>query len=96
MLPDGGMIVKTVQVKVLVSFGNLQRGDTAAVQLNPCVQGWINAGLVEVDGGGEDQAGPGGPEPDDDKRDPLGAAGSESAGGAEGASFGAGPYGAPA
>ena len=55
--------VKTVHVRALHSFNEIQKDDEADLELTPRVQGWINAGLMEVLGGGADQAGPGGAEP---------------------------------
>lgn len=87
--------MKKARIRVLVSFGNLQIGDTADLMMNPCVQGWANAGLVEVTEYGAYPARQSGPEQDDDERDPVRAEGGESAGGAASEGFGSGSYGSP-
>ena len=83
---------ETVHVRVLVSFDAVRAGDVAHLERTPRVQGWIDAGLVEVlDGTAE--AGPGGAEPDDNERVTDGTQRSSSAGGEQGEGFGAGGYG---
>ena len=83
-----------VRVRARVSFNGLHRGDEGDVIMNEVMQGWIDAGLMEViDGTGE--AGPGGAEPDAHERVADGAAGSGEAGSEPGEGFGAGAYGAP-
>lgn len=88
-------VLKTTHVRVLVSFDDVKAGDVAHLALTPRIQGWIDAGLVEVLDG-EGQVGPGEFEPDDHERVPGGTEGSVPASGEPGESFGAGPYGAPA
>lgn len=83
-------------IRVRSSFNGMRKGDTATVELDERVQGWVRAGLVEVTGHGTDQAGPGGAEPDDYERVPEGAEGGEQAGGEPGQDFGSGAYGSPA
>lgn len=85
-----------VRLRVLVSFNDLQQGESADVLLDARVQGWIKAGLVEVDAHGEDPAGQGSAEPDDHERVADGAARGEQAGGEPGEGFGAGSFGASA
>jgi hypothetical protein len=87
---------ETVHIHVLVSFGDVKAGDLAHLERTPRVQGWIDAGLVEVLDDGESEAGQGAAESADDERVTDGAEGGEPAGGEPGQSFGAGPYGAPA
>lgn len=53
-----------VRIRALLSFGTVVAGDEADLVLDQRVQGWINAGLVKVVDGGQDQAGPSGSEPD--------------------------------
>ena len=84
---------ETVHVRVLVSFDAVRAGDVAHLERTPRVQGWIDAGLVEVLDG-KDQAGPGSAEPDDNERVTGGTEGSVPAGGESGEGFGAGGYGA--
>ena len=86
----------TVRVRALISFNDVQAGDTADLALDARVQGWINAGLVEVVGGGTGTAGPGGPATGDDERVQAGAEGVVPPGGEPGEGFGSGAYGAPA
>lgn len=81
-----------VNVRVLISFGDVKAGDVAHLERTPRVQGWIDAGLVEVLGG-ESEAGPGSPDPDDNERVTGGVEGSVPAGGEQGEGFGAGGYG---
>jgi len=57
---------KTVRVRVLTSFNGMYAGDEADLPLTARVQGWVNAGLAEIDG--ESATGPGGSEPDDAER----------------------------
>lgn len=61
--------MKVVHIKANVSFMDVRRGDESVSPLDATVQGWINAGFVtvleELDDG-EDQAGPGSAEPDDE------------------------------
>lgn len=90
------MSARTAEVRVLISFDDVKRGDVARMELTPRVREWIRIGLVEVVGRGKDQAGPGGAESDDHERVTDGAAGGVPSGGEPGESFGAGPYGAPA
>ncbi len=85
--------LKYARVRVLTSFNGMRRGDEADVELNPRVQGWVNAGLVEVIGSGTGAAGPGGAEPDDHQRDAVRASGSGASGGEPGEGFGTGGYG---
>jgi hypothetical protein len=87
---------ETVHIHVLVSFGDVKAGDLAHLERTPRVQGWIDAGLVEVLDDGESEAGQGAAEPADDERVEGGAEGSIPASGEPGQSFGAGPYGSPA
>ena len=85
-----------VRVRVLISFNDVQKGDEADLYgLNDLVQGWVNAGLVEVLNG-PDPAGSSGAEQDDNERVQGGAEGSLPAGGEPGEGFGSGGYGAPA
>jgi hypothetical protein len=56
-----------VRVRVRTSFNGMVAGDEADVELNARVQGWLNAGLMEVVSG-ESTAGPGSTEPDTDER----------------------------
>jgi hypothetical protein len=70
--------VTVVRIRILVGFNNLRAGDESVTDLDPRVQGWVNAGLaeivstetvpmeleLEVSDGGADPAGPGEPEPD--------------------------------
>jgi hypothetical protein len=58
-------IAKNVTIRARVSFNMVQIGDTANVPLDARVQGWLDAGLVEVIHGAG-QAGPGSAEPDAD------------------------------
>lgn len=82
----------TIHVRVLISFGDVKAGDIAHMERTPRVQGWIDAGLVEVlDGEGE--AGPGGADTDDREGLEDGAASGGPAGGEPGEGFGAGGYG---
>lgn len=83
-----------VRIRVLTSFNGMVRKDEADVHLSARVQGWIDAGLVEVVDGGKDQARPGGTEPATDGGVPFGAGGGSTAGGEPGPGFGAGGYGA--
>ncbi len=85
-----------VRVRVLVSFNDVQKGDEADLYgLNDLVQGWVNAGLVEVLSG-TDPTGSGAAESDADQRVQGGVEGSLPAGGDPGEGFGTGAYGAPA
>lgn len=90
------VVPKTVQVRVKArtSFNEIVQGDEATLELTPKVQGWINAGLVEVVNDGEAEAGPGSAEPDDNERVTAGADRSVKAGRQPGKGFGAGGYGA--
>lgn len=87
---------KTVHLRIRTSFNGMQIGDDAVVELNATVQGWLNAGVAEVIEDGEDQARPGGAEPDDDERLAAGAARGVASGGEPGQGFGAGSYGTSA
>lgn len=81
-----------IHIRVLISFGDVKAGDIAHLERTPRVQGWIDAGLVEVlDGEGE--AGPGSTDTDDREGLEGGAAGSSPAGGEQSEGFGAGGYG---
>ena len=75
------------RVRVLVAFGDLKPGDETDLPLNPCVQGWINAGLAKVVDDGTGQAGQGRAEQDD----PGGVAGRTGDNGAAGDEQGEGP-----
>lgn len=66
---------KFVTLRVRHSFNGMYAGDTATVELNERVQGWINAHVVEVIDTGaevtdsaESETGPGGPEQGDPQR----------------------------
>lgn len=90
------MARKTTQrarIRVRTSFEDLRRGDEAVVDLNVRVQGWLEAGLVEVVGGGEGEAGPGSFEPAAVPRKPRGAGDGVEAGREPGEGFGSGGYG---
>ena len=59
------------RLEVLVSFNGLRVGDFAQTEIDDTVRGWVSAGLVRIEHtwseggeGGEDQVGPGEPEPD--------------------------------
>ena len=59
---------KIVTVEVTRSFDNFRVGDSATVELDPLVQGWVNAGVMrlrEAVQGGEDTAGQGATGPHD-------------------------------
>lgn len=82
-----------IHVRVLISFGDVKAGDLAHLERTPRVQGWIDAGLVEVLDG-TSTAGPGESATDDHERLEGGAADSVPAGSEQGEGFGAGGYGA--
>lgn len=84
---------KHVRVRVRISFNGLRRGDESLAVMDDRLQSWVNAGLVEVIGDGEDQTGPGRAESDNHERDPDGVARGGPAGGEPGEGFGAGGYG---
>jgi len=88
------MVKRTLHVRVRISFNGMRKGDEAIVPDSPRVLAWIAGGLMEVIGGGEDQAGPGGAEQDAYERVADGAEGSGPAGGEPGQGFGAGAFGA--
>lgn len=78
----GTVKVTMAHIRVEAGFNGMRRGDEAVVELDARVQGWVNAGLVkvldwadsevELVDGGEDQAGPGGAEPDAPGSEPDG------------------------
>ncbi|MEU7010366.1 hypothetical protein [Streptomyces sp. NPDC046332] len=58
----------TARVRARRSFMDIREGHEATVVVDSVVQGWIDAGhmdIVEEVDGGEDPAGPGSAEPDD-------------------------------
>ena len=81
------------RVRVRTAFNGMHAGDEALLEIDARVQGWINAGVVEVVDG-TDQARSGGAEPNAHERDPDRTAGSGSAGREPGEGFGTGGYGA--
>lgn len=83
-----------VRVRVRTSFNGMHAGDEAVTTMDDRLQGWLNAGLVEVTGDGQDPAGQGSAEPDAAGGQPDGAGDSGPAGGEQGEGFGAGGYGA--
>lgn len=85
--------LETIHVRVLISFGDVKAGDIAHLERTPRVQGWIDAGLVEVLDG-ESEAGPGSADPDDREGLESGTADSVPAGGEQSEGFGAGAFGA--
>ena len=82
-----------VRIRVLTAFNGMRRGDAADVHLTDRVQGWVNAGLVEVESGGKDQARPGRTEPTAERGVPFGTGDGGPAGDEPGEGFGAGGYG---
>ncbi|MGS2588101.1 hypothetical protein [Streptomyces hebeiensis] len=64
---------RRAEVTVLVSFNGMVAGDTATVDVNERVQGWINAGLAREVNGGTSTARPGSAEPNDPGSKPQGA-----------------------
>lgn len=84
---------KTLRIRVRTSFNDLVRGDEADLELTPKVQGWLNAGLVEVVPDGASEAGQSSAEPDDNERVPTGADRSVKASRQPGEGFGTGGYG---
>ena len=89
---DKAPTAETVKVTVLIAFNGMYAGDTADTELTPAVQGWIDAGLVRVDGA--DQVGPGRTVADDPRGVAAGARGGGAAGDEPSEGFGAGSYGA--
>lgn len=83
-----------IHVRVRISFNGMRKGDEATVPDSPRVRAWIDGGLMEVVGDGENQAGPGSAEPDADERDAERTEGSGPSGGEPGQGFGTGGYGA--
>ena len=83
---------ETVKVTVLIAFNGMYAGDTADTELTPAVQGWIDAGLVRIDGA--NPVGPGRTVADDPRGVASGAGGSGAAGDEPSEGFGAGSYGA--
>lgn len=53
----------TVRLRARVSFMDIREGDESVSVLDETVQGWLNAGFVEVIDGGETSAGPSSAEP---------------------------------
>lgn len=76
---------------VLVSFNNMYKGDTADVEMSDRVQGWVNAGVVRVDGAS--QTGPSAAEPDHQGSVTLGTGDDIAPGDEPGEGFGSGGYG---
>lgn len=85
---------KTVRVRATVSFHDIRRGDESTIALDPIVQGWINAGLLEVIDGGKDSARQGSAKPDDSGGVAARAGNGSAASAEQGQGFGAGGYGA--
>lgn len=56
--------ITLVHLRARVSFMDIREGEESMSVLDETVQGWINAGFVEVVDGGEATAGPSGAEPD--------------------------------
>lgn len=61
-----------VRLTVRTSFNGLYKGDTAVVQYDDRVRGWVAAGLVSVERvtDAPSEAEPGGAEPDDQGSEP--------------------------
>lgn len=88
-----GKLIKSVTIRVLTSFNGMHRGDESTIPLSSTVQGWINAGLVEVMARGTDPAGQGAVEQADQGGIAFGAGDSGQAGDEPGEGFGSGGYG---
>lgn len=87
---------KIVTVEVTRSFDNFRVGDSAMVELDPLVQGWVNAGVMrlrEAVQGGEDTAGPGATGADDLRGSESGPAQESTAGAGAGEDPGSGGHG---
>lgn len=85
---------RTVRVRALLSFHDIRRGDESTVTLDPIVQGWINAGLVEVIDGGKDSPRQGSAKPNDSGSVATRTGNGSPASTEQGEGFGAGGYGA--
>lgn len=55
---------ETVTIRVLTSFDGFRQGEQYTGAWDALLQGWVNAGLMEVIEGGKDPAGPSSAEPD--------------------------------
>lgn len=85
-----------IHIRARTSFNEIVQGQEATVEMNAKVQGWLNAGLVEVVHDGTTEAGPGSAEPDDNDRVAPGAQGGRKTGRQPRQGFGTGGYGSAA